>query len=93
MAKNGVKTFLGMPAWAFPVVTGVVGVLVYWLGLKIETDWPEAIGAFLIAGSVCTAEIMIGWQKFALGGMAVVPYIIPFVVFLVLLMIGMTRSK
>ena len=92
-AKHGVKSFLGMPGWAFPIVTGVIGVLVYWMGLKIETDWPEAIGAFLIAGSVCTAEIMIGWKKFALGGMAVVPYIIPFVVFLLLLMYGMTKSK
>ena len=30
----------------------LVGALIFWVGLKIETDWPEAIGAFLISGSV-----------------------------------------
>jgi len=93
MAKKGVKSFLGMPSWAFPVLGIVVGSGVYYMGLKIETDWPEAIGAFLISGSVAAGEFMIGWSKFALGGMAVVPYLIPILVFVVLLMVGMVKSR
>jgi hypothetical protein len=93
LAKNGVDKFLGLPGFAFPIIIGLVGFVVYWLGLKVETDWPEALGALMIAGSVAAGEIMIGWNKFQLGGMTVVPYIIPAVVFLVLLGFGMTRSR
>jgi hypothetical protein len=93
LAKNGVKSFLGMPGWAFPTITFVIGVLVFWLGLKVETDWPEALGAAMIAGSVATGQIMIGWSKFALGGIAVLPYIIPVLIFFILLMVGMAKSR
>lgn len=93
LAKNGVDQFLGLPGFAFPIIIGIVGAIVFWLGLKVETDWPEALGALLIAGSVAAAEIMIGWNHFQLGGMAVVPYIIPAAVFLVLLGFGMSRSR
>ncbi len=93
LAKNGVDTFLGMPGWAFPLVTAVIGVAVFWLGLKVETDWPEAMGALLIAGSVAAGEIMLGWDKFAIGGMVALPFIFPIVVFVVLLGFGMVRSR
>jgi len=93
LARNGVDKFLGLPGWAFPIIIGFVGAVVYWLGLKVETDWPEALGAFLIAGAVAAGEIMIGWNKFQLGGLTVLPYIIPAAVFLVLLGFGMTRSR
>jgi hypothetical protein len=92
-AKEGLKTFMGMPSWAFPTIGLVLGSVIYYLGLKIETDWPEAIGAFLIAGSVVSAEFMIGWSKFALGGLAVMPYVIPFAIFALLLVFGMVRSR
>jgi hypothetical protein len=93
VAKNGVKAFLGLPRWAFPTIAGVLGVGIYWIGLKIETDWPEAVGAFLISGAIAAAEFMIGWEKFAVGGIAVIPYIIPIVVFVILLMVGMVKSR
>ena len=93
MAKEGVNKFLGLPRWVFPVLVGLVGIGIYWLGLKIETDWPEALGAFLIAGSVAAGEILLGWDKFALGGLAVVPYVIPLFIFVVLLMVGMVKSR
>ena len=93
ITRNGMDAFLGMPAWAFPVIAAVVGVLVYWMGLKLETDWPEGVGALLIAGAVAWAEIMYGWEKLHLGGMMVVPYLIPLVVFLVLMGYSMARSK
>ena len=93
LAREGVNKFMGLPRWAFPLITGLVGVFVFWIGLKIETDWPEALGAFLIAGSIAAGEILIGWQKFALGGLAVVPYLIPLLIFVILLMVGMTKSR
>lgn len=93
IAKNGVDKFLGLPGFAFPLIVGVVGIGVYWLGLKVETDWPEALGALLIAGAVAAGEFMVGWNKFQIGGMFVIPYIIPFAVFLVLLVVSMVKSK
>ncbi len=93
LAESGIESFLGLPAWVFPIITGVIGLLVFWLGLKIESDWPEALGALLIAGSVAAGEIMVGWNTFALGGLMVVPYVIPVVTFLILLAIGMNKSR
>ena len=93
LAESGIDSFLGLPSWVFPIITAVVGILVFWLGLKIESDWPEALGALLIAGSVAAGEIMIGWNTFALGGLVVVPYVIPILTFLILLAIGMNKSR
>jgi hypothetical protein len=90
--RNGFKSFMGLPAWALATITFLVGAVVFWVGLKIETDWPEAIGAFLISGSVVAFELMIGWHKLYLGGLFVVPYIIPLFVFVLLLMYAMRRS-
>lgn len=90
-ASNGFKQFLGLPSWALATVALLVGLLVYWLGLKIETDWPEAIGAFLISGSVAAFELIIGWNKLSFG-LVVIPYLIPLLVFAFLLMYAMRRS-
>lgn len=92
MMKNGVKTFFGLPGWALAAVAFVAGALIFWLGLKVETDWPEAIGAFLIASSVAAFEVIIGWKRFDVGGLFVLPYILPIAVFVVLLMFGMKKS-
>jgi hypothetical protein len=59
----------------------------------VETDAPEAIGAALIAGSIAGGEFLLGWKRFELGGLQVVPYLIPTVAFVVLMMVAMTRSK
>jgi len=91
LARNGVKTFLGLPSWALAAIIGVVGAGIYWMGLKVETDWPEFLGAFLIAGSVAAAEFILGWTQFELG-LVVLPYIIPIAVFVILLMIGIKKS-
>jgi hypothetical protein len=91
-AKDGFKSFLGMPSWALATTCFVAGALIFWIGLKIETDWPEAIGAFLISASVVAFELMLGWSKLELGGLFVVPYLIPLAVFVLLLMYGMKRS-
>jgi hypothetical protein len=93
MARTGISSLLGLPAWVFPILTALLGIIIFWLGLKIESDWPEALGALLIAGSVAAGEMLVGWNYFAIGGMFVVPYVIPIVVFLVLLGIGMSRSR
>lgn len=90
-AQEGWKSFFGLPSWALALVTFLVGGIVFWLGLKMETDWPEAMGAFLIAASVAWGELIIGWNKFALG-LVVVPYLIPIAVFAILLMYGMKKS-
>ncbi|HTL38171.1 MAG TPA: hypothetical protein VL326_33810 [Kofleriaceae bacterium] len=91
-ARNGVKHFLGLPAWALATVAFVVGAIIFWFGLKIETDWPEAIGAFVISGSVAAFEIIVGWNTFAFGGIVVIPYLIPLVVFVLLLMYALRKS-
>lgn len=92
MAKDGVKGFFGLPSWALALVTFVIGASIFWIGLKLETDWPEAVGAFLVAGSVVAGEMLIGWDTFNVGGLFVVPYLMPIGVFLVLLMYGMKKS-
>jgi hypothetical protein len=93
MAREGVKSFLGLPSWAFPLIAGGAGFVIWWLGLKIETDWPEALGAFLVAGSIAGGEILFGWKRMELGGLVVVPYLIPLAVFVVLMAVGMQKSR
>lgn len=93
LAEKGIESFLGMPNWAFPVLGILIGTLVYWAGLRIETDWPEALGALLIAGSIAALELLVGWNRFALGGLVVIPYAIPAIVFVVLMMNGMMKSR
>jgi hypothetical protein len=90
-AATGMKSFFGLPSWALATILFAVGAIIFWLGLKMETDWPEALGAFLVAGSVFWMEIIVGWDKFELG-LVVIPYIIPVAVFALLLMYGMKKS-
>jgi hypothetical protein len=90
-ATNGVHSFFGLPSWALATVAFLLGAIVFWLGLKVETDWPEAFGAFMIAGAVAAFEFILGWTKFELG-LVVVPYLIPIAVFAILLMYGMKKS-
>ncbi len=91
-ASAGVKSFFGLPSWALATITFLVGAIVFWLGLKMETDWPEAIGAFLISGSVAWFELIVGWSRLAVGGVVVIPYILPIAMFAALLMYGMKKS-
>jgi uncharacterized integral membrane protein len=93
LTRRSVDYFLGLPYWAFPVIVGLIGVLIYMLGLTIETDWPEALGAFVIGGSVAWAEFLIGWDRFVVAGLAVTPYAIPLLTFLGLLMVAMVKSR
>lgn len=93
LAREGVDAFMGMPPWAFPVLGAVVGLIVFMLGLKIETDWPEAVGATLVAGSIAGGEILLGWENFQVGGLVVVPYLLPIVVFLGMLGYSVVRSR
>lgn len=93
MANKGVDAFMGMPPWGFPAVAAAVGLLIYLLGLKLETDWPEALGALLVAGAIASGEILLGWKRFELGGMIVVPYLIPVVAFVALMGYSVVRSR
>jgi uncharacterized integral membrane protein len=93
LARNGMQAFMGLPPWTFPLIVVLVGLVVYWMGLKLETDWPEGMGALMIAGAIAWGEIMLGWEKFQLGGMVVVPYLIPLVVFLALMGYSVSRSR
>jgi hypothetical protein len=90
-AENGVKSFFGLPGWALASIAFALGALIFWLGLKVETDWPEALGAFMIAGSIAAFEFIAGWSHFEFG-LVVVPYLIPIFVFVLLLMYGMRKS-
>jgi hypothetical protein len=90
--RDGVKTFFGLPGWSLATVTFLVGAVIFWLGLKMETDWPEAIGAFLIAAAITWFEYIVGFDRFAIGGLIVLPYIIPILAFALLLVYGMKKS-
>ena len=90
-AQEGVKSFFGLPGWALATVTFLIGAIIFWLGLKVETDWPEAMGAFLMSGSVAWFEFIVGWSKFEFG-LVVTPYLIPILMFVVLLAYGMKKS-
>lgn len=90
-AKAGLKHFFGLPSWALATVCFLVGAIVFWVGLKMETDWPEFIGAFLISLSVFAFELIIGWSKLSFG-IAALPYLIPLAVFALLMMYGMKKS-
>src|SRR3954469_2891002 len=84
-AASGFKSFLGLPSWALATVTFLLGAVVFWGGLKVETDWPEAIGAFLVAGSIAWFELIVGWGRFDLAGIVVLPYLLPIATFALLL--------
>jgi hypothetical protein len=90
-ARAGLHRFFGMPSWALATICFLVGALIFWIGLKVETNWPELIGAFLITLSVFAFELIIGWHKLTFG-VAVIPYVIPLVVFAILMMYGMRKS-
>jgi hypothetical protein len=93
MARDGVEAFLGLPGWAFPAIVSAGGMLLFLLGLKLETDWPEGLGAMLVAGGLAWGEFMLGWDNFEVGGMVVVPYALPVLVFLALMGWSMVSSK
>ena len=78
----------------FPLATCTKfsGAVIFWLGLKMETDWPEGIGAFMITSAVTWGEFIVGWSKFDLGGIFVLPYLIPILTFAILMIYAMKRS-
>ena len=91
-AREGMGTFFGLPSYTLALVLFLVGTIVFWLGLKMETDWPEGIGAFMITSAVTWGEFIIGWSKFDLGGIFVLPYLIPILTFAILMIYAMKRS-
>jgi hypothetical protein len=91
-AKHSLERVAGLPGWALAALVFLVGAIVFWAGLKVEADWPEHVGAFLIAGALAWAEILIGWSRFELGGLVVLPYIIPPLVLVVLYIVAMEKS-
>ncbi len=91
-AREGMSTFFGLPSYTLALVLFLVGAIVFWLGLKMETDWPEGIGAFMITAAVIWGQFIIGWSKFDLGGLVVLPYLIPILVFSTLMIYAMKRS-
>ncbi len=93
VAKNGVDAFMGLPAWTFPCIAGGLGLVIYILGLRVATNWPEAVGALLVAGAVVSGEVMFGWNNFAIGGISALPFVLPIVVFLGMLLFAVTRSR
>jgi hypothetical protein len=92
-ARAALDGFLGLPGWAIVAIIALLGVLVFWGGLKIEADWPEALGALLIAGAVLSVEMMVGLDHFRLLDMGFMPYFIPLFVFVILFGVGMVKSK
>jgi len=92
-AESAFKTFLGLPSYVLALVLLALGALIFWLGLKMEPDWPEALGAAMIAGSIAWLEKIVGWSHFDFGGLVVIPYLIPLFVFVLLLMYAVRNSR
>lgn len=90
---SSLKSFLGLPGWLLALVLAAIGALVFWLGLKMEPDWPEAVGAVLIAAAVTWLELIVGWNVFSIGGLVVIPYLIPVIVFVLLLVYAVRNSR
>lgn len=93
MASKGVDAVMGMPPWAIPAIGAAIGLVLFFVGLKIEADWPERAGAVLVGASIAGGEFLLGWKNFELGGLQVIPYAIPVVVCLGLMMYANARSK
>jgi hypothetical protein len=92
-ARKAIDGMLGLPGWAVVAIVAVIGFGVFYLGTKIEADWPEALGAAMISGAVLAAESMIGIDKFKLFGMGFFPYFIPLIVFVIFFGAGLVKSK
>jgi len=92
-AEGAFKSFLGLPSYALATALLALGALIFWLGLKMEPDWPEALGGAMIAGSIAWYEKIVGWSHFDFGGLAVIPYLIPMFVFVLLLMYAVRNSR
>jgi len=92
-AESAFKDFLGLPSYVLALVLLLLGALVFWVGLKMEPDWPEALGAAMIAGSIAWCEKIVGWSHFDFGGLVVIPYLIPLFVFVLLLMYAVRNSR
>ena len=90
---SSLKSFLGLPGWLLAIVLAAIGALIFWLGLKMEPDWPEAVGAVLIAAAITWLELIVGWNKFDIGGLVVIPYLIPVIVFVLLLVYAVRNSR
>lgn len=93
LAEKGIETIAGLPSWSFPAGAAALGMLVFYIGLKLEADWPEYLGAAMIAGSIVGAEVLLGWSNFEFGGIVVIPYAIPALVLMILLMISNAKTK
>lgn len=93
LAEKGIATIAGLPSWTFPTGTAVIGALMFWIGLKIETDWPEYVGAAMVAGSIVAGEVLLGWSNFELGGISAIPYAIPALVLIIMLMVANAKSR
>lgn len=93
LAEKGIDTIAGLPSWAFPAGAAGLGLLLFYIGLKLEADWPEYLGAALVAGSIVGAELLLGWANFEFGGIVVIPYAIPALVLIVMLMISTAKTK
>src|SRR5690242_1356843 len=55
-AKAAFDGLMGLPGWGWVGIILVLGLVVFLGGLKIEADWPEALGALMVAGAVLSAE-------------------------------------
>lgn len=93
LTEKGIATIAGMPSWSFPAVGASVGLLIFYIGLKLEADWPEYLGSALVAASIVGAEVLLGWKNFEFGGIVVIPYAIPALVLMILLMVSNAKTK
>ena len=49
--------------------------------------------ALLVSGSVLAGEVLLGWHSFELGGIVAIPYAIPALVLIVMLMVANAKTR
>ena len=92
LANNALDTLLGFPGWVYAAFAAVLGITLYTVGLQSEPDWPEYLGALVLAGSVLAGELMFGWHRLEWAGIGAIPFLLPLSVFSGLMLIAVSRE-
>ncbi len=81
------------PQWMFALFTGLLGLVMFRLGIDLSRDWPVAFGSALAAGSLAAGMALVGSSRFIIAGYPDSPYVIPVGLLLVMLAIGAVRLR
>ena len=79
--------------WLGAVGVGLLGLVMFRLGIDTGRDWPVALGATVTAGSLAVGQAVAGRGGLVIAGSPDTPFVLPVALLLVLLAIGSVRLK